>query len=119
MAKAQAVAVERELRPTDDRIVVRSVAAQTMSAGGLHIPSVAQDRPQEGEILAVGPGRIDEHGATTAEWEEEGKFTYPRIPTGYEVGQHVLFGKYSGLEIDWNGEKVIILKASDIMAVVE
>jgi chaperonin GroES len=88
--------------PLADRIVVRSLEGAEQTRGGLFIPDSAKEKPQEGEIIAVGPGRF-----------EEGK----RVPMDLEVGNRVLYGKYSGTEIDIAGEPLLILRESDVLAV--
>ena len=88
--------------PLADRVVVRSLESNEQTRGGLFIPDTAKEKPQEGEILAVGPGRF-----------EDGK----RVPTEVKVGDKVLFGKYSGTEVVIDGETLLILRESDVLAV--
>jgi chaperonin GroES len=88
--------------PLADRVVVRSLEGNEQTRGGLFIPDTAKEKPQEGEILAVGPGRFD-----------EGK----RVPMEVKVGDRVLFGKYSGTEVMIDGEQLLILRESDVLAV--
>jgi chaperonin GroES len=88
--------------PLADRVVVRSLEATGQTRGGLFIPDSAKEKPQHGEILAVGPGRFD-----------EGK----RVPMDVRVGDRVLFGKYSGTEVVVDGESLLILRESDVLAV--
>lgn len=88
--------------PLADRVVVRSLEGQEQTRGGLFIPDTAKEKPQEGEILAVGPGRFD-----------EGK----RVPMELKVGNKVLFGKYSGTEVTIDGEALLILRESDVLAI--
>jgi chaperonin GroES len=88
--------------PLADRVVVRSLEDAEQTRGGLFIPASAKEKPQEGEILAVGPGRFD-----------EGK----RVPMDVKVGDRVLFGKYSGTEVVIDGESLLILRESDVLAV--
>ena len=88
--------------PLADRVVVRSLEGHEQTRGGLFIPDTAKEKPQEGEILAVGPGRYD-----------EGK----RVPMEVKVGDKVLFGKYSGTEVMIDGEALLILRESDVLAI--
>ena len=88
--------------PLADRVVVRSLEGHEQTRGGLFIPDTAKEKPQEGEILAVGPGRFD-----------DGK----RVPMEVKVGDKVLFGKYSGTEVTIDGEALLILRESDVLAV--
>ena len=92
-------------RPLHDRVLVKRVSAETKSAGGLYIPDSAKDKPQEGNVVSVGPGkRLD-----------DGNFREPVVKSG----DRVLFGKYTGDEIKLEGEDHIILRESDILAVIE
>ena len=88
--------------PLADRVVVRSLESNEQTRGGLFIPDTAKEKPQEGEILAVGPGRFD-----------DGK----RVPMEVKVGDKVLYGKYSGTEVTIDGEALLILRESDVLAV--
>jgi chaperonin GroES len=90
------------VRPLADRVVVRSLEGHEQTRGGLFIPDTAKEKPQEGEILAVGPGRFD-----------DGK----RVPMEVKVGDKVLFGKYSGTEVVIDGEPLLILRETDVLAV--
>jgi chaperonin GroES len=94
-----------KFRPLHDRVVVKRIAAEEKSKGGIIIPDTAKEKPQEGEILAVGPGGRDETGKL--------------IPIDLKVGDRVLFGKWSGTEVVLQGEEVLIMKESDIMGVLE
>jgi chaperonin GroES len=94
------------LKPLDDRIVVKPNEAETQTASGLVIPDTAKEKPQQGVVLAVGPGKRAE---TSGEI----------IPVGIEVGQTVLYSKYGGTEVSSNGEDVLVLNARDVLAVVE
>jgi chaperonin GroES len=94
------------LKPLDDRIVVKPNEAETQTASGLVIPDTAKEKPQQGVVLAVGPGKRAE---TSGEI----------IPIGIEVGQTVLYSKYGGTEVSSNGEDVLVLNARDVLAVVE
>ncbi len=91
-------------RPLHDRVVVRRIEADTKTAGGIIIPDSAQEKPSEGEVVAVGEGARDEDG--------------DRIPMDVKVGDRVLFGKWSGTEVKINGEDLLIMKESDIMGIV-
>ena len=93
-----------KFRPLHDRVVVRRIAAEEKTKGGIIIPDTAQEKPQEGEVIAVGPGGRDENGKL--------------IPIDLKAGNRVLFGKWSGTEIKLDGEELLIMKESDIMGVV-
>ena len=93
-----------KFRPLHDRVVVRRIEADTKTAGGIIIPDSAQEKPQQGEIVAVGPGGRDESGKL--------------IPIDVKVGDKVLFGKWSGTEVKLDGEELLIMKESDIMGVI-
>ena len=92
-------------RPLHDRVVVERIDAETKSAGGIFIPDSAQEKPSQGEIIAVGPGGRDEAGKL--------------IPIDLKVGDRVLFGKWSGTEVKIDGVEYLIMKESDIMGVIE
>ena len=94
-----------KFRPLHDRVVVRRIEADTKTAGGIIIPDSAQEKPQQGEIVAVGPGGRDEAGKL--------------IPIDIKVGNRVLFGKWSGTEVKIDGEELLIMKESDVMGVIE
>src|ERR671938_540828 len=94
-----------KFRPLHDRVVVRRIDAETKSAGGIIIPDTAQEKPSQGEVVAVGPGGRDEAGKL--------------IPIDIKVGDRVLFGKWSGTEVKLDGEDLLIMKESDIMGVVD
>ncbi len=94
-----------KLRPLQDRIIVKRVEEETMTAGGIFIPETAKEKPQKGEIVAVG------HGKKT----EDGKV----IPIDVKVGEKVLFGKYAGTEIKIEGEEYLIMREDDILGVME
>ena len=89
------------IKPLEDRIVVKALEAEQTTASGLVIPDTAKEKPQEGEVLAIGPGRIDDNGN--------------RVPLDVNVGDKVLFGKWSGTEVVLDGEDLLIMKESDIM----
>ncbi len=92
-----------KFRPLHDRVVVRRVESEAKSAGGIIIPDTAKEKPQEGEILAVGSGARDEAGKLVA--------------LEVKAGDRVLFGKWSGTEVKLNGEDLLIMKESDIMGI--
>jgi chaperonin GroES len=91
-------------RPLHDRVVVKRVEAEDKSKGGIIIPDTAKEKPQEGQVVAVGPGGRDENGKL--------------IPMGVKAGDRVLFGKWSGTEVKLDGDELLIMKESDIMGVV-
>jgi len=93
------------IKPLDDRIVVRSLEAEEKTSGGILLPDTAKEKPQKAKVLAIGAGRLT----------DEGK----RIPLDVKVGDTVLFGKYSGTEVKWNGEELKILRESEVLAVVD
>ncbi len=93
------------IKPLDDRIVVRSLEAEEKTAGGILLPDTAKEKPQKAKVLAVGAGRLN----------DEGK----RLLLDVKVGDVVLYGKYSGTDVKWNGEEVKILRESEILAVIE
>ena len=92
------------IKPLEDRILIKSIEAEKTTASGLVIPDTAKEKPQEGEVLAVGPGRIDDKGN--------------RVPIDVTVGDRVIYSKYGGSEIKHGGEEYLILSARDILAVV-
>ena len=92
-------------RPLHDRILVRRIEAEEKTAGGIIIPDTAKEKPQEGEVIAVGPGARDENGRL--------------VELDVKVGDRILFGKWSGTEIKLNGEDLLIMKESDVMGVIE
>ncbi|MEO1039985.1 MAG: co-chaperone GroES [Pseudomonadota bacterium] len=92
-------------RPLHDRVVVKRVEEETTTKGGIIIPDTAQEKPQEGEVVAVGPGARDDDGDI--------------IALDVKVGDRILFGKWSGTEITLDGEELLIMKESDIMGVIE
>jgi chaperonin GroES len=94
-----------KFRPLGDRVVVKRVQEDTKTAGGIIIPDTAQEKPQEGEVIAVGPGGRDEKG--------------DRIAPEVKVGDRILFGKWSGTEVKVDGQDLLIMKESDIMGVLE
>ena len=92
-------------RPLHDRVLVRRVEAEEKTAGGIIIPDTAMEKPQEGEVLAVGAGTRDESGKLVA--------------LDVKAGDRILFGKWSGTEVRLNGEDLLIMKESDILGIVE
>jgi chaperonin GroES len=94
-----------KFRPLHDRVVVRRLDAEEKSKGGIIIPDTAKEKPQEGEVVAVGPGARDESGKVTA--------------LDVRAGDRILFGKWSGTEVRIDGEELLIMKESDIMGVIE
>ncbi len=93
-----------KFRPLHDRVVVRRLDSEEKTKGGIIIPDTAKEKPQEGEIIAVGPGGRDESGKL--------------IPIDVKTGDRVLFGKWSGTEVKIEGEELLIMKESDIMGVI-
>jgi chaperonin GroES len=98
--------VSVSIKPLEDRIVVKPLDAEQTTASGLVIPDTAKEKPQEGEVLAVGPGRFDDEGEK-------------RIPLDVKVGDTVLYSKYGGTEVKYSGEEYLILSARDVLAVIE
>jgi chaperonin GroES len=96
--------VSVSIKPLEDRIVVKPLDAEQTTASGLVIPDTAKEKPQEGEVLAVGPGRF-----------EEGQ----RLPLDVKVGDTVLYSKYGGTEVKYAGQEYLILSARDVLAVIE
>lgn len=92
------------IKPLEDRVVVRTLEAEQTTSFGLVIPDTAKEKPQEGEVVAVGPGRVDDKGN--------------RIPLDVAVGDKVIYSKYGGTEVKYAGEEFLILSARDILAVV-
>jgi chaperonin GroES len=92
-------------RPLGDRVVIRRVEEEAKTKGGIIIPDTVKEKPQEGEVVAVGPGAWDENGQ--------------RVPMDVKAGDRVLFGKWSGSEVKLNGEDLLIMKESDILGVVD
>jgi chaperonin GroES len=100
---AMATKSTTKVSPLADRVVVKALEEAEQMRGGLYIPDTAKEKPQQGEIVAVGPGRFD-----------EGK----RVPMEVKVGDKVLYGKYSGTEVTIDNEPVLILRESDVLAVI-
>jgi chaperonin GroES len=101
MATKNAVA----LKPLADRVVVKALEETETMRGGLYIPDTAKEKPQQGEVVAAGPGKFDEKGGQ-------------RIPMDVKVGDRVLYGKYSGTEVTIDNERLLILRESDVLAIV-
>jgi chaperonin GroES len=94
-----------KLRPLQDRVLIRRVEPETKTSGGIFIPDTAQEKPMEGEVVAVGPGARDEAGTLH--------------PLDVKAGDRVLFGKWSGTEVKLDGEDLMIMKESDIMGILD
>ena len=92
------------IKPLEDRIVVQALEAEQTTASGLVIPDTAKEKPQEGEVMAIGPGRVDDNGN--------------RVPLDVVVGDKVIYSKYGGTEVKYAGQEYLILSARDILAVV-
>ncbi len=92
------------IKPLEDRIVIKQVEAEQTTASGLVIPDSAKEKPQEGEVVAVGPGRIDDNGN--------------RVPLDVAVGDIVIYSKFGGTEVKYGGDEYLVLSARDILAVV-
>ena len=92
------------IKPLEDRIVVKPLDAEQTTASGLVIPDTAKEKPQEGEVLAVGPGRVDDNGN--------------RVPVDVKEGDKVIYSKYGGTEVKYAGEEFLILSARDVLAVI-
>ena len=92
------------IKPLEDRIVIKQVDAEQVTASGLVIPDTAKEKPQEGEVVAVGPGRIDDNGN--------------RVPLDVQVGDKVIYSKYGGTEVKLDGDDLLVLSARDVLAVV-
>ena len=93
------------LKPLEDRIVVEPLEAEQVTASGLVIPDTAKEKPQEGKVIAVGPGRVDDKGT--------------RVPVDVKVGDIVLYSKYGGTEVKYSGQEYLVLSARDVLAVIE
>ena len=94
-----------KFRPLHDRVVVRRIEGEEKTKGGIIIPDTAKEKPQEGEVIAVGPGARDESGKL--------------VPLDLRAGDRILFGKWSGTEVKIDGEELLIMKESDIMGVID
>jgi len=94
-----------KIRPLNDRVLVLRIEEETKTSGGIIIPDTAKEKPQEGKVIAVGPGKVNENGE--------------RIALGVKEGDRILFGKYSGNEIKINGVEHLIMREEDILGVME
>ena len=94
------------IKPLEDRILVHPLDAEQTTASGLVIPDTAKEKPQEGKVLAVGPGRFDEDGEN-------------RIPLDIREGDTVIYSKYGGTEVKYNGQEYLILSARDVLTIIE
>ena len=97
--------VSVNIKPLEDRILVKTLDAEQTTASGLVIPDTAKEKPQEGEVIAVGPGRFNEDGDE-------------RVPMDISVGDKVIYSKYGGTEVKYSGEEYLILSARDVLAIV-
>jgi chaperonin GroES len=97
--------VSINIKPLEDRIVVKAVEAEQTTASGLVIPDTAKEKPQEGTVIAVGPGRFDDNGN--------------RVPLDVKVGDTVLYSKYGGTEVKYGGEEYLVLSGRDVLAINE
>ena len=93
------------IKPLEDRIVVRPLEAEQVTASGLVMPDTAKEKPQEAEVIAVGPGRFNDDG--------------DRIPVDIKVGDKVIFSKYGGTELKYGGKEYLVLSARDVLAIIE
>ncbi len=101
--KKEVATVSIKLTPLEDKIIVKQAQAETQTASGLYIPDNAKEKPQQGEVLAVGPGRRDDKGE--------------RIPMDVKVGDKVLYSKYGGTEVHYDGEDYLIVSSRDVLAI--
>ena len=94
-----------KIRPLHDRLIVKRIEEEQKTAGGIIIPDTAKEKPQEGKVVAVGPGKLDEDGKV--------------IPLDVKAGDRILFGKYSGTEVKIDGEEHLIMREEDVLGVIE
>jgi len=94
-----------KIKPLADRVLVKRIEEEEVKKGGIIIPDTAKEKPQKGEVLAVGPGRVDENGK--------------RIPLEVKVGDRILFSKYAGNEVKMGDEEYLIMREDDILAIIE
>ena len=94
-----------KLKPLADRVIVKQQEAEEKTKSGLYLPDAAKEKPTKGKVIAVGPGRLDDHGK--------------RLEIGLRAGDTVYYGKYSGTDVEIDGEKFVILRESDILGVLE
>ena len=99
-----AIAEKTKLKPLGSRVVIKALDREEVTKSGILIPDTAKEKPQEGEILAVGPGRIDDNGN--------------RVPLDVKVGDKVIYSKYGGTEVKYDGQEYLLLSARDVLAVV-
>ncbi len=95
----------KQIRPLQDRLLVKRLEEQKSKKGAIIIPDTAKEKPQEGEVIAIGPGKVDEHGV--------------RIPMDVKVGDRILFGKYSGSEVKVADEEHLIMREEDVLGVLQ
>lgn len=93
------------LKPLSDRIILKAVTAEEKTAGGILLPDTAKEKPQQGEVVAVGPGKVQDNGKLA--------------PVDVKVGDKVYYGKYSGTEVKLDGQELVVLRQDDILGVVE
>jgi chaperonin GroES len=93
------------LKPLSDRIIVKAITAEETTSGGIVLPDTAKEKPQQGEVLAVGPGKTLDSGSVA--------------PMDVKVGDRVYYGKYSGTEVKLNGEELVVLRQDDVLGIVE
>ena len=93
------------LKPLSDRIIVQALTAEERTAGGIVLPDTAKEKPQQGEVVAAGPGKIQDNGKTA--------------PMDLKVGDRVYYGKYSGTEVKLDGKELVVLRQDDVLGVVE
>ncbi|MBM3458009.1 MAG: co-chaperone GroES [Armatimonadetes bacterium] len=93
------------LKPLSDRVIVKAVDAEERTSGGILLPDTAKEKPQQGEVIAVGPGRVLDSGKV--------------VPMDVAVGNKVYYGKYSGTEVKLNGQELVVLRQDDILGVIE
>jgi len=98
--------VANKIQPIGDRVIVKPAGKEEVTRSGIVIPDTAKEKPQEGEVLAVGPGRFDDAGAK-------------RVPMDVKVGDVVLYSKYGGTEVKYSGEEYLVLSARDVLAVID
>ncbi|HEY3243395.1 MAG TPA: co-chaperone GroES [Phycisphaerae bacterium] len=105
MATATATAKKIKFNPLDDRVLIQQSEAEETTAGGIVLPDAAREKPQRGKVIAVGPGKLLDSGQ--------------RAKLSVKTGDEVYYGKYSGTEVEMNGEKYVIVRESDILAVID
>ena len=105
MEKVEVDIVSVNIKPLEDRLVVKPLEAEQTTASGLVIPDTAKEKPQEGEVVAVGPGRFNEDGDE-------------RVPMDISVGDKIIYSKYGGTEVKYGGDEYLILSARDVLAIV-